>query len=748
MSLAENLLNSLGETRTASPEQEPHIIVGADRFIKVPEQLKKIAVTNDKDIETVHFDCVRYWDGYDLSTFAIYLNIALPNGTPVTYVPKSITKSENFYHFDWVIEGNITPKSGTIGIGITAIKTKTNENGEIVTDKRWSSFPNTECSIVKGFDIENVPSEEESSDVIAQLSAILEEIQANLEDIVGNTIHGIPEYWQPHLDNRVEDVRRAMELAGRNKSSFFFYSDAHWDNDSTYTSKLAPNLLKYLYNKTPINKTNYGGDIVNGNGSTDTDNMKYLWEWREKLRGLPNHHSVIGNHDDGNGEMDRKLSKEYVYSYLIAPEESNDIVWGDYFYYYIDDKSESTRYLYLDVFYDGVSSTQVNFVKEALKSTPADWHIIAISHAWFANDYSVYPPVLNGFAAEMQHVLDMFDNYNARSNDFTYCGGKVELCIGGHYHLDHYDFTDGGIPVIIVEADTLHNRSGVQPQKLTTGESAISAVVVDYNTQEVKIIRIGRGNSFTLDIQSGSVAVYCSVTYNLTNVESSVMISTVEKHVDGYFTTLTPTVGEIKSVKVTMGGVDITSDAYNAMSREINISTVEGDIVITAVAEVQPEPEPEPDEPDTPTTYTNVLSLAIDKDGKPFQGGKGYAENSRMGSGGLYIGTATGVDCTGFIEIDTTVDQVIRFKNVTMKTDSENASWLAIAVWNESFARLNYLNMVNFLDNDVFNLVLDGTNITQITFTKKYITNGSKYLAICCDDINDASIITINEPIE
>lgn len=738
MSLAENLLNSLGETRTASPEQEPHIIIGADRFIKVPEQLKKIAVTNDKDIETVRFDCVRYWDGYDLSTFAIYLNIVLPNGVAVTYIPKNITTSENFYHFDWVVEGNITPKSGTIGIGVTAIKTKTNGNGDIVTDKRWSSFPNTEVSIVKGFDIENVPSEEESSDVIAQLSAILEEIQSNLEDIVDNTMHGIPEYWQPHLDNRVEDVRRAMELAGRNKSSFFFYSDAHWDANNTYTVRMAPKLLKYLYKKTPINKTNYGGDFIGATETTDTGLMSYIWDWREQLRDLPNHHSVVGNHDDGNA-TDRLFSKEYIYAYLFAPEENNDIVWGDYFYYYIDDKSESTRYLYLDVFYDGVSSKQVNFVKQALLSTPEDWHIIAICHAWFANDYSVYPPVLNGFATETKRLLDMFDNYNARSNDFTYCGGKVELCIGGHYHLDHYDFTDGGIPVVIVEADTLHNRSGTQPQKLTKDESAISAVVVKYNTQEVDIIRIGRGNSFTLDMQSGSVTTYYSVTFNLTNVEATNMSNKIEK--DGtYFTTITPTIGEIKSVTVTAGGVDVTSESYDAPSGEINVYAT-GDIVITAVAEAAPEPEPEPDTP----TYTNVIKTSIGKDGNIFNGGKGWADNSRIGSGGIYLGNGT-YYVTGHMPIDKTKNNTIYLEDVTFGAGG------AIAFFDSAFARVISNVPANWITADNISLVsgviTDG-KLTQFEInSNKFSGSTVVYFAIQSDNLGDDSIITINEPIE
>ena len=319
----------------------------------------------------------------------------------------------------------------------------------------------------------------------------------------------IPDYWHTHLDERVEDIRRAMESAGRNKSAFFFYSDAHWSNETTYTAKLAPALLKYLHAKTPINKTNYGGDIVSAE-SSDTDTMAYLWDWREQLRDLPNHHSVIGNHDDGN-TTNNLFSTEYIYAYLFAPEENNDIVWGGDFYYYIDDKSEKTRYLYLDIFYDGVSSAQLEFAKEAIRSVPEGWHIVAVCHAWFANDYSVYPPLLNGFATETQPFLDMFDDYNARSGEYASCGGNVELCIGGHYHLDHYEHTAGGIPVIIVEADTIHNRSGTMPSRGTTDEAAVSAVVCDYNERVVKVIRVGRGESYEVPINWTAPVRYTNV---------------------------------------------------------------------------------------------------------------------------------------------------------------------------------------------------------------------------------------------
>lgn len=466
--------------------------------------------------------------------------------------------------------------------------------------------------------------------------------------------NNIPSYWQTHLDERVEDIRRAMESAGRNKSSFFFYSDAHWSNEDTYTAKLSPALLKYLHKRTPINKTNYGGDIVSAE-STDTDIMAYLWDWREQLRGLPNHHSVIGNHDDGNS-TDRLLSKEYIYSYLLAPEESNDIVWGGDFYYYIDDKSESTRYLYLDVFYDRVSSAQTDFVKESIKSVPADWHIVAICHAWFANDYSVYPPVLNGFATEVQDILGMFDNYNAREGEFADCVGWVELCIGGHYHLDHYEHTTGGIPVIIVEADTFHDRGGTMPTHGNIGESAVNAVVVDYNDKVVKVIRVGRGSSYEVPI-------------NVT----------------------------------------------------------------------------------VPASYTNVIPLSIGTDGAIFNSGKGWANNSRIGSGGIYLGNGS-YYVTGHIAIDRTKTNVIRLQNITFNKNSTDGS-IGLAFFDSSFTRVTYNGTFNWRSPNAlgdFSVVYssDG-NVVEFTLDPSKVTTTTvAYIAICAEYIGDDSIITINEPIE
>lgn len=73
--------------------------------------------------------------------------------------------------------------------------------------------------------------------------------------------------------------------------------------------------------------------------------------------------------------------------------------------------------------------------------------------------------------------------------------------------------------------------------------------------------------------------------YSLDNVSSSNTASSIDDS-NSYTTTLTASGSgyEISSVTITMGGVDITSTAYNAATGGVSITNVVGDILIAAVA--------------------------------------------------------------------------------------------------------------------------------------------------------------------
>ena len=333
------------------------------------------------------------------------------------------------------------------------------------------------------------------------------EIDAAVDKI--NTWFSLPDYWRTHIDAKIPSIRAALESAGWNKSAFLFYSDAHWSTNY----KQSPAILKYLHANTPINMVAFGGDVVMSEGDS-AEAMAYLYEWRNAVRDLP-HHSVPGNHDDG-GEVDNRWDDFYIYSYLLAAEETPDVVRGEAgLYYYIDNPAEKTRYLYLDTATkDGNvlnDSAEEAFVKNALIGTPEGWHIVAISHIWLTIDYEVNPPKATGFSMGGQILLDMFDAYNTRQGDYASCGGKVEFCIGGHSHADGDWTTSAGIPVILVECDGSGVRSGLSITKGTITENSVNAVVADYNSSKIHIIRIGRGESRVVNISHTGGAKYTNL---------------------------------------------------------------------------------------------------------------------------------------------------------------------------------------------------------------------------------------------
>lgn len=155
MSLADELLNSLSDTesysRTADPTTEPHIVIGDDRFITVPNSLKRIAVQYDHDVETVTFDCPRYWDGLDMSTLAIYINYMRKDRVTGCYKAMNVVVDEidpNIMHFDWTISRNVSMVKGEIKF-LVCIKKADSEGNEV---NHWNSELNEEMYVSEGLE--------------------------------------------------------------------------------------------------------------------------------------------------------------------------------------------------------------------------------------------------------------------------------------------------------------------------------------------------------------------------------------------------------------------------------------------------------------------------------------------------------------------------------------------------------------------------------------------------------------------
>ena len=157
MSKADELLNSLSEDdislQLANPETEPHIIIGEDRVISVPKELQRIAVQYDHDVETVTFDCPRYWDDLDMSKLNIYINYMRKDHYVGCYKATDITVDDadsNIMHFNWKISRNVSEVVGELKF-LVCIKKSDAEGYEV---NHWNSELNTEMYISQGLEAE------------------------------------------------------------------------------------------------------------------------------------------------------------------------------------------------------------------------------------------------------------------------------------------------------------------------------------------------------------------------------------------------------------------------------------------------------------------------------------------------------------------------------------------------------------------------------------------------------------------
>ena len=183
MSQAEELLNSLDASNTSG---ESHIVIDKDRFITVPDSLKRLAVQYDHDIETVTFDCPRYWDEHDMSTMTIYVNYLCADNEPGCYKVKNVTvdpTDSTIMHFDWVISKNVTMAHGPIAF-LVCIK---NTDADGVEKNHWNSEICKDCFISAGMEYDGVDINEIYPDVLAQWR---QEVLAITDDIVAARENG------------------------------------------------------------------------------------------------------------------------------------------------------------------------------------------------------------------------------------------------------------------------------------------------------------------------------------------------------------------------------------------------------------------------------------------------------------------------------------------------------------------------------------------------------------------------------
>lgn len=300
------------------------------------------------------------------------------------------------------------------------------------------------------------------------------------------------------------------------------------------------------------------------------------------------------------------------------------------------------------------------------------------------------------------------------------------MCIpNGQYNRENYYSTVGSMTDIDFSEETSYSKTP------NTGRDT-SFVINVINPSEQVIHSICYGAGYDRVVGYGAT-VYWGITAALTGSTIDNDTTSVK---DGMPYTATICANEgytLSSVRVLMGGVDITSSVYT--DGRVRIDRVTGDVKITAVAA-------------KPVNYTNAVPLSTDASGNIYNNGLGYKDGYSMSSSNTEVEYG-GFTLTGFIPVQKGV--TIRLAGSAF-ADHTEYSWRFVAY----DANYNYLHT-----RDGQGWANTGTivqeNTTSVTWipNEYTISDQVKYCRISCrTGANTASvngkdlIITIDESID
>lgn len=275
-----------------------------------------------------------------------------------------------------------------------------------------------------------------------------------------------------------------------------------------------------------------------------------------------------------------------------------------------------------------VSSTQLNWFASALDmsakgSDAANWRIIICSHHPLDYGISIFTcNIIKAYLEGTTYSATSTVDGGTYSCDFSKGNNKAKIIANIHGHNHNYavaplryyinSSTTAPLPseinricipnacfsrnneraestpkVDVFDIDYGEYNSNRTPLTVNktknTGEDTSFAVVTIDRNNIIYVAYYGARYTDEKVIAYGDVVRY-TITNTLTNVTTNNTSETALKGIS-YSATLTAKSGyEIKTVKVWMGGAEITSSCYNESNGEITIDSVEGDVVIEARA--------------------------------------------------------------------------------------------------------------------------------------------------------------------
>lgn len=557
-----------------------------------------------------------------------------------------------------------------------------------------------------------------------------------------------------------------------------FLTDLHNDDTSRYEA--GRKALEVISETAPIDLVVMGGDYLNnyntasGSISGAREDLNFV---RKTFANLPMPTVWLRGNHDSNGYPNNRLSKAEVYNRISRANhtlngfvENSADPYGCYGY--IDYDNAKIRVITVNtsdndsfgiatpaeashtaplINCHNISGIQLKWIADVAldfsdKEDAFEWGVIFISHlqiyhgtnSWY-NSASYTDDSGKTSAVNLVNLANLAKAYRDKtafsvthngvtvSKDFSSLTEQARiLCfINGHGHSEQvYEYQGFNFITCPSMNNSDHESADGNTYNKTAlgtaGETAVTVLTVDRANNTVYAWIYGSGYDRIIDIEGSGIPQY-TITRNLSGCTSSSAVSVIAEG-NSHSETITAKDGytlDSATVKVTMGGVDISSSYSNG---KLTISNVTGNIVIeiTAVEVV--------------SGYTNIIDTV------------GYKNNIRLStSDGASERDAQGYTTTGRIDVSGCADGTkVRTKGVNFNQATYTNAYMHTYNADGSFA--NAYGITSKTQNNVL-FELDSNGNLTLTFDMVNCADFMKRFRLVGYGDGANLIVTVNEEI-